>query len=162
MGSRQFLIFTAKVTAAHVLTYFIVGAVAYQLFTKEFYVGPDPIFRAFMRTEAEPELWAHVMRWFLPAQVLRGLLIAAALYPFFETLAGWRFGKRFLVISSLYVVLGFWACAVAAPGTIDGFVYTRPIFTPRVHLLVQPEIVAQGLALGALVAWWMARRQKAG
>jgi hypothetical protein len=161
MNPKRFSIFAGKVTAAHVLTYFIVGAVAYQLITKDFYVGSDPIFKAFMRTEAEPDLWAHVMRWFLPAQILRGILIAAVLYPFFDTLNGRSFPKRFLSISSLYVVLGCWAAAVAAPGTIEGMVYMRPYITPAIHLKVQPELVAQGLALGALVAWWMAPGKKA-
>jgi hypothetical protein len=55
----------------------------------------------------------------------------------------------------LYLVLGFWAAAVAAPGTIEGMVYMRPIFTPLVHLKVQPEIVLQGLAWGAMVAFWI-------
>jgi hypothetical protein len=81
--------------------------------------------------------------------------MAAALYPFFHTLTNWSFRKRFLSISGLYIVLGFWAAAVAAPGTIEGMVYMRPIFTPVVHLKVQPEIVLQGLALGAIVAFWM-------
>jgi len=81
--------------------------------------------------------------------------MAAALYPFFNTLMNWSFKKRFLSISGLYIVLGFWATAVAAPGTIEGMVYMRPIFTPVVHLKVQPEILLQGLALGAIVAFWM-------
>jgi hypothetical protein len=67
----------------------------------------------------------------------------------------WPFGKRFLSISGLYIGLGFWAAAVAAPGTIEGMVYLRPIFTPVVHLTVQPEVILQGLALGAMVALWM-------
>jgi hypothetical protein len=155
MKPRHFLIFASKVTAAHVITYLLAGTIFYPLFTKELYVGPNPIFKLFMRTEVEPELWKHVAAWFLPAQFLEGLLIAAALYPFFDTLLRWRFSKRFLSISGLYIVLGFWAATVAAPGTIEGMVYLRPIFTPLVHLKVQPEILVQGLALGAMVALWM-------
>ena len=155
MKPRHFLVFASKVTAAHVITYLVAGAIAYPLFTNEFYVGPNPIFKLFMRTEVEPELWGHVATWFLPAQFLEGLLIAAALYPFFDTLMIWSFRKRFLSISGLYLVLGFWAATVAAPGTIEGLVYLRPVFTPLVHLKVQPEIILQGLALGAIVALWM-------
>jgi hypothetical protein len=81
--------------------------------------------------------------------------MAAALYPFFNTLMNWSFKKRFLSVSGLYIVLGFWAAAVAAPGTIEGMVYMRPIFTPVVHLKVQPEIILQGLTWGAIVAFWM-------
>jgi hypothetical protein len=155
MSPRHFLTFASKVTAAHIITYIVAGAIAYPLFTKEFYVGSNPVFRVFMRTELEPKLWRHVASWFLPAQFLEGLLIAAALYPFFDTLLSWSFSKRFLSISGLYIVLGFWAATVAAPGTIEGLVYLRPLFTPLVHLKVQPEIIVQGLALGAMVALWM-------
>jgi hypothetical protein len=155
MRPRHFLTFASKVTAAHVITCLAAGAIAYPLLTKEFYVGSNPIFKIFLRTEVEPELWGHVAAWFLPAQFLEGLLIAAALYPFFETLMSWPFRKRFLTISGLYLVLGFWAATVAAPGTIEGMVYLRPVFTPLVHVKVQPEIIGQGLALGAMVAFWM-------
>ena len=138
--------------AAHVTTYFLAGAIAYPLLTKEFYVGPNPIFATFLRTEAEPGLWAHVIRWFLPAQILRGVLIAAVLYPLFDIMKLWTFGKRFLWIASVYLVFGFWAATVAAPGTIEGMVYMRPFITPMVHLKVQAEIALQGLGLAFLIA----------
>jgi hypothetical protein len=158
MHFKRFLIFAAKVTVAHVVSYFVVGAIAYALLTKPFYEGSNPVFSTFMRTPAQPELWKHVMTWFLPGQVLRGLLIAAVLYPFFDALKAWSWCKRFLSISGLYLVLGFWASAVAAPGTIDGLIYLRPEITPFAHLMVQPEIIVQGLILGASVALWIAPR----
>ena len=155
MNLNRFLTFAGKVTVAHVVTYFIIGAVAYQISTKQFYEGANPIFAAFMRSQAEPGLWRHVMTWFIPAQILRGVLIAAVLYPLFNTFNSWSFGKRFLSIAGLYLVLGFWAATVAAPGTIDGMVYMRPEITAYAHLMVQWEIIIQGLALAAWVAWWM-------
>jgi len=158
MDSRRFLSFAAKVTVAHVVSYFVIGAAAYALLTKSFYEGTNPVFSTFMRTPAQPELWKHAMTWFIPGQVLRGILIAAVLYPFFDALKAWGWCKRFLTISGLYLVLGFWASAVAAPGTIDGLIYLRPEITPYAHLMVQPEIVVQGLILGAWVARWMVPR----
>ncbi len=149
---KRFAIFALKVVAAQVTTYFLAGAAAYPLLTKQFYVGPRPIFAIFLRTEAEPELWSHVVRWFLPAEILRGFLIATVLYPLFDTLKNWPFLKRLLFIAGLYIVLGFWAATVAAPGTIEGMIYMRPFITPYVHLAVQPEIVGQGLGLAFLVA----------
>jgi len=113
-----------------------------------------------MRTEAEPELWRHVMVWFLPAQILRGLLMALALYPLLDTLIGWNWTKRFLVIAGIYLVFGFWASTVAAPGTIEGLVYLRPEFTPSVHLTEQPEIIAQGLLMSAWLAYWILPRSQ--
>jgi hypothetical protein len=161
MDVRRFLSFATKVTVAHVVSYFVVGAAAYELLTKPFYEGSNPIFSTFMRTPAEPELWKHVMTWFIPGQVLRGVLMAGVLYPFFDTLQPWGWGRRFLSISGLYLVLGYWASAVAAPGTIDGLIYLRPEITPYAHLMVQPEIVVQALILGAWVARWMVPRQGA-
>ena len=152
MDIRRVMVFGGKVTAAHVTTYFLAGALAYNFLTKEFYIGPNPIFASFMRTEAQPEMWSHVVRWFLPAQILRGLLMAMVLYPLFDTLKAWSFGKRYMLIAALYLVLGFWGATVAAPGTIEGMVYLRPFITPEVHLRVQPEIIGQGLALAFLIA----------
>jgi hypothetical protein len=144
MNFKPFFIFTSKVIFVHLVTYFIVGAIAYQLFTQQFYEGANPIFAVFMRTPSEPNLWS--------------LLIAAVLCLFFNTLKGWNFRRRFLSIASLYLVFGFWASAVAAPGTIDGAIYMRPEITAYAHLMVQPEIVIQGLALGAGIAAWMVRK----
>jgi len=152
MNVRRYSIFSAKVVAAHVTTYFVAGAIFYQFLTKDFYTGPNPIFATFMRTEAEFNLWAHVMTWFLPAQILRGVLMAAVLYPLFDTLKTWPFGRRFLWIASVYLVFAFWSAAGAAPGTIEGMVYMRPPITGLVHLKVQPEIIFQGLGLAALIA----------
>lgn len=158
MNSKRFLNFAAKTAVAHTVSYFVVGAIAYQLLTKQFYEGARPIFSTFMRTPAEPALWKHVMTWFIPGQVLRGCLFAVALYPFFDMLNSWSWSKRFITISGVYLVVGYWASAVAAPGTIDGLIYMRPEITPSAHLMVQPEIVIQGLILGAWLGRWMAPR----
>jgi hypothetical protein len=64
----------------HIVSYFVVGAASFQLLTKQFYEGSSPVFSTFMRTPAEAELWKHTMTWFIPGQVLRGVLIAAVLY----------------------------------------------------------------------------------
>lgn len=157
---KQFWVFAGKVAVAHTVTYFVLGGIAYQLLTKPFYVGPDAVFDTFMRTEAEPQLWRHVMSWFLQAQLLRGLLIAAAIYPFFSSLIQWTYTRRWLSIAGLYVVLGFWAAAVAAPGTIEGMVYLRPEITPLIHLKVQPEIIVQGLLMSAWISRWMVPKHR--
>ncbi len=160
MPAKSFLSFAIKLIVVQVVTYLVVGSIAYQLLTKPFYTGPDPLFASFMRTETQPETWGHVVTWFLPANLVRGLLMALALYPFAEAWLGWGYWKRCLSLAGLYLVFGFWAATVAAPGTIEGLVFLRPEFTPAVHLKVQPEIVVQGLALGAWLAGWVAPRRK--
>lgn len=78
--------------------------------------------------------------------------MAAVLYPLFDTLKTWSFGRRFVWIAGVYLVFGLWSAAGAAPGTIEGMVYMRPPITGLVHLKVQPEIIVQGLGLAALIA----------
>jgi hypothetical protein len=48
---------------------------------------------------------------------------------------------------------------VTVPETIEGLVYLRPEFTPRVRLTVQPEIVVQGGSLGLRPGWWIRPRK---
>jgi hypothetical protein len=160
MNKKRCLSFAAKVIAAQVTTYFLAGAVFYPLLTRPYYEGPNPIFAAFLRTEADTGLWAHVVNWFLPAEILRGILIATVLYPLYDILKAWSVLKRLLYVASLYLVLGFWAATVPAPGTLEGMVYMRPFITPEVHLRVQPEIILQGLALAAFIAGIMIERPR--
>ena len=156
---KKLLIFSLKLTTVHVITYYIIGGIAYQLVTKEFYIGENPVFSTFMITENDAELWSQVMIWILPGQIIRGILISIVVFPFFETLISWRYLKRFFVIAGLYLVLGFWASTVAAPGTIDGIIYMRPEINLNAHLAVQPEIIIQGLLLSAWISKWMAPKK---
>jgi hypothetical protein len=152
---KNFLNFSGKLIVVHVVTYYTIGALAYRLITWRFYTGLKSVFSSFMVMQTDPVLWPKVMIWILPGQILRGLLMAVALYPFFDILCKWKYLKRWIVIAGIYIIFGFWASCVAAPGTIDGMIYMRPEITSEVHLLVQPEIILQGLLLSAWIAKWM-------
>jgi len=86
MNKKRFLSFVAKIIAAQVTIYFLAGAVLCPLLTKPYYEGPHPIFAVFLRTEADLGLWGHVVNWFLPVEILRGILIAAVFYPLHDIL----------------------------------------------------------------------------
>ena len=88
--------FVLLVVVAHTTTYFAVGALAFATLTHGLYEGADPLFGAYLRTPGETGLWQHVTTWFLPAQLLRGLLIGLALSPFLTTLRRWSIGRRTL------------------------------------------------------------------
>lgn len=154
---KQFTWFAVKVTVAQAVTYIVAGMIAYPLLTRQFLEGSSPLLAPLMRLPSEPELWSHVLRWMLPAQVLRGILIAGALYPFLSTLQAWSCTKRFLSIASLYVVIGQWTSPVAGASTIERWVILRPEFTtPYIVLNVIPEGLIQGLGFGAWLARWLA------
>jgi len=151
-GRRGLIAFVLLVAVAHTLTYFVVGALAFATLTHVLYEGADPLFGSYLRTPSETQLWQHVMTWFLPAQLVRGALIGLALSPFLPSLRRWSVWKVTAAVAGIYLVFGFWAAAVAAPGNIEGLVYLRPEFGPDVVLLVQPEIIVQGVAMSLLVA----------
>ena len=153
---KRFLIFAGKVIVAYVVTSFLVGAVSYQLLTKDLFEGPDSILAAFYRTPAEPELWRQALIWAYPVQVLRAFLYASVLYPFYDTLNGWGYGRRFGAIAGLWVVLGVLA---SSGGTIESMYMMRPEFTtPAILLRTLPEPIVHGLALAAWVGRWMAAK----
>lgn len=157
VGGRDLAWFVLLVAIAHAITYFLVGALAFATLTHGLYEGADPLFGSYLRTPGEIQLWQHVTTWFLPAQLLRGVLIGLALSPFLPSLRRWSVWQRTVAIAGLYLVIGFWAGAVAAPGNIEGLVYVRPEFSIDVFLRVQPEIIVQGAAMSFLVSLGLKR-----
>ena len=152
---KNIITYLLKFATVHTITYLIVGMIAYPLLTKDFYIGENAVFSSFMVTQEDGELWNNVLVWILPGQLLRGILIGLAFYPFYSVLNSWTYQKRFLTIFSIYTIIGFWASTVAAPGTIDGMIYMRPEITLMTHFKVQPEILIQGLLLSAWISKWM-------
>lgn len=149
---KRYLLFVLFFTVAHILTYLVVGALAYESITKQFYQGEVPTF-IFMRTESDPQLWAHAMRWMIPGQVIRGIIMGLALLPFMAVLIRSSVLKRGLIISLIYFVFSHLSAAGPTTSNIEGFIYLRPEYlTARSFLLTQPEIVVQSLALGFLFA----------
>lgn len=154
MNSRRFLIFVGKVTVVLVVTTFVVGVFAYPLLTKDLFVNPDSALARIYRTQAEPELWNAVYVWILPVQIVRAFLIALVLYPFYDTLNGWGYWKRFISIAGLLVLLGHLA---GSSGIIEGLYMLRPEFvTPEIFLRSLPEPIVQGVLIAAWLAKWMA------
>lgn len=149
---KRYVLFILFFTIAHILTYLVVGALAYEFITKQFYQGEVQTF-IFMRTESEPQLWAHVMKWMIPGQVIRGIIMGLALLPFMAVLVRSPVLKRGLMISLIYFVFSHLSAAGPTTSNIEGFIYFRPeYFTTRTFLLTQPEIIVQSLALGFLFA----------
>lgn len=148
--ARGFGRFWFRVTACHVVTYFLAGIVAYSLFN----------YRALFQAEALATYMRPVdSKWVAagPAlQVIRGLVIAIVLYPFrkviFGTPQGW------LKLSGLLVGLSVLSPSGAAPGSLEGLVYTT--VTWPVQLKGLPEVIVQNFAFAALlVAWYRSPRK---
>jgi hypothetical protein len=138
------LIFVAKSTALYCVAYLLAGGIAYQLLTRRFYVGADPIFTAYLRSESNPGEWAHTTVWLVPALALRAVLISLALLPFVGALRKMATTKRVAVTFTLLFVLTHLGAAAPSPSNIEGLVYMRPeLIRADAFLLTQPEMVLQ-------------------
>jgi hypothetical protein len=156
--NKQNLHFVAKSTGIYTLVYLVVGAVAYQLITKQFYVGDDPIFTAYLRSESNPAEWAHTNLWLVPGLLLRALLISLVLLPFVEALRKMAFWKRAGVLFAFMFVLIHLAAAAPSPGNIEGLIYMKSELSGLTSfLLTQPEMIAQ-CVLFALGLSWVIRK----
>jgi hypothetical protein len=152
--NKQNLHFVAKSTGIYTLVYLVVGAVAYQLITKQFYVGDDPIFTAYLRSESNPAEWAHTNLWLVPGLLFRALLISLVLLPFVEALKKMSFWKRAGVLFALMFVLIHLAAAAPSPGNVEGLIYMKPELSGFTSfLLTQPEMIAQCLLFALGVSW---------
>jgi hypothetical protein len=107
-----------------------------------------------MRTPDQTDLWRHVTIWMLPFQILRGLLIAAVLYPFLSCLHAWPYWKRAATIASLYIILGQWASTVAGSGTIEGWLILRPEFTSFPIVI---KAMVEGFVQGVALSLWISK-----
>jgi len=154
MKVRRFFVFTGKVIVALLVTVLVSGMVAYPLLTQDLFESPDSVLAKVYRTQADPELWNQVYVWILPVQIFRAVLIAAVLYPFYDTLNQWGYWKRFLSIAGLLVVLGHLA---GSSGIIEGLYMMRPEFvTSEILVKTLPEPIIQGTLISAWLAKWMA------
>ncbi len=143
MTGKTFAFFTSRTIIVHIVTYVIVGMLAYYIQWSGVYGGPA--MQTYMKTPSE------FGPWVIPSQILRGFILAVALYPFLGRILelkrwGW------LSVSSLYLLIGTIA---GSDGVIENIVFTTtPVFFTLATL---PEIVAQGLMFGYLLVLWERR-----
>jgi hypothetical protein len=138
--------FTLRSTVLHVLTYLVIGAASYWLVARRYWTGPEAL--PWLRN---PE-GEFVQRWFLPAQIVRGVLLGVALFPLRGALLGLgRWGG--LVVAALLLLIG---SVAGISGVIEDWVYSTT-FDLGLFLAHLPEIVLQTLLYGYLLLAWQRR-----
>ena len=141
---KTFLNFAGQVIVAHTLTYFVAGMIASNVFHYAA-VFEMPIVRDYMLPIAQHNL---PIGPFL--QPVRGLIFAIGLWPIrrllIEEKRGW------LILWGLLVTVGILSTPAAAPGSIEGMLYTRlPLWY---HIMGLPEILLQTLVFSIWLVWW--------
>ena len=143
MSLKSFSYFTARVVILHTLTFLIAGWIAIALQWEGTYGGTAAQF--FFR---DPNS-AYVQTWLIPTEVLRGILLAVALYPFLGRIMemkrwGW------LAVASNYLLIG-----EIGVGTLELITYSN---LPASFLLASiPEAALDALLFGYLLVLWQRR-----
>jgi hypothetical protein len=147
-----YLLFSVWFTVIHTAVYTIAGAVALKL-SKDLYEEKNRLmdYMNDMSVELENK---HVAKWFLPAQLLRGLLMSVVLYPVLGLLGDLTFGLRFAFLAGIMFIYTDLASAVPFPNNIEGFVYLKKRYLKKdIFWKFYLETVLYSLAFGGLVSW---------
>jgi hypothetical protein len=141
--------FFFRITACHMVTYMIVGFIAYTImdyptrFSEEcsIMVPTDST-----RVALGPSL-----------QVIRGLIFALVLYPFRRVFLdeGWGWLKLW----GLFLGLAILSTAGPAPGSVEGLIYTKAPIGGQILGLW--EVVVQTLAMSVLFVAWSRKPSRA-
>ncbi len=154
MKIKSLLGFIGRVTVVHFVTYWVFGLV-FALFNP-FSPGQHIIhalteFECYFRPITDPLLRAGPL-----LQIVRGAILALALYPFrsifLQSKRGW------LYLWGLFLALAIIAPSGACPGSIEGIAYSKlPL---SIFITGNPEVYLQTLAFAVLVYAWERRREK--
>ncbi len=138
----------AKITVAHMLTYMMMGIIAYTVLDYRA-VWSTPTMVCWIRPLDSPLVRAGVL-----FQPIRGLIYALAFFPLREILFGRKHG--WLLMWWLLVALGILGTFGPAPGSAEGYVFT---ILPGQYLGYL-EVVPQAFLLSAISTYWVRHPEK--
>lgn len=151
MTEDRFGRFFLRVSACHMVTYFVAGLLAFTLLDYGA-AFQSPWFSCWMRPTTSPWVAAGPgLQW------IRGFVFALVLFPFREVFLGVRLG--WLKLWGLVAGIGIVSTYGPAPGSIEGLLYTT--IPPLQQLMGLSEVVGQSLAFSALLFVWYRRPRRA-
>ena len=139
-----FTAFAWRVLSLHMLTYFLVGLVAFLALDYR---------RAFEATELRYLMRPTTSPWVAagPAlQIFRGLLFAVILYPLAADILPRKNGV--LLLWSFFIGFAILGAAGPSPGSLEGILYTK--LPMSLHLMGLPEVILQTLLFSAGLVLW--------
>ncbi|MBI9049472.1 MAG: hypothetical protein JEZ00_08630 [Anaerolineaceae bacterium] len=140
----------SKTTVIHTITYFLMGIIAFTLFnyTEEFASGA---LSGYMRPTDHPMVMAGVL-----FQPLRGILFGVVFFLLRDILFSRKNG--WLIAWIMLVFVGILSTFGAAPGSIEGFVYTKLGISQ--FGLGMIEVFGQAFLLSVLTYQWVNHPEK--
>ena len=147
----EYIKFSLFFILSHGITYLIAGAMALKI-SKDIYENRKRLC-TFLRDMADKEESLHVSLYFIPAQILRGLLMSIVLYPFLDVLVGFSFGLKFIFFCSLMFVYTHIAAASPFIDNIEGFVYFKNEYLKKKSFIkFQLEMIIYSILFGLIMS----------
>lgn len=145
-----FLGLTIKTIVVHTVTYFIMGLLALTILDyRSAFEGS--VTREYMRQVSEP-----IVALGPALQFIRGILFAVVFYLLRDTLFGRRNGWQILWV--MLVSLGILSTFGAAPGSVEGLLYTKmPV---GLQISGWLEVMTQALLLSVILFYWVNHPEK--
>jgi len=143
-------VFLWRISAVHVITYFIVGIITMTFFNYEHLFSSGNL-ASFMKPLDSP--WVALGPGL---QIFRGIIFALVLWPFKSIFLDEK--KGWLKIWMLFIGLSILSTFGPALGSIDGFIYTTvPI---KQQLIFLPELLFQSFLLSFCIFYWYRKPKK--
>jgi hypothetical protein len=140
-----FLGLTVKTIVVHTVTYFIMGLLALT-FLEYRTAFAEPVTREYMRQVDDPLIALGPS-----LQFIRGILFAVVFYLLRDILFGRRNG--WLIMWVMLVSLGILSTFGAAPGSVEGLLYTKmPV---GLQISGWLEVMTQALLLSVVLFYWV-------
>ncbi|MDD4364057.1 MAG: hypothetical protein PHD33_07650 [Atribacterota bacterium] len=148
----RYLFFSLGFTIIHTIAYTIAGMLALKI-SKDLYEEKERLLD-FIRDMSDETDRKHVTKWFMPAQLLRGLLMSFALYPILGLLGNISFIFRFIFFSSLMFIYTDFSSAVPFPNNIEGLVYMKSRYQKKnLFWKLYYEMIIYSLLFSILTSW---------
>ncbi|KAB3533581.1 hypothetical protein F8154_10470 [Alkaliphilus pronyensis] len=119
----KYLVFSFWFVIMHVVSYSLAGILALKI-SKDIYEGKGRVMD-YLKDMSDDKERRYVEIWFLPAQILRGLILSLVLYPVLNSLGEMSFSLRFIFFVGLMFIYTHLGSAAPCPDNIEGFVYLR-------------------------------------
>jgi hypothetical protein len=119
----SYLTFTLWFTIIHTAAYILAGVIALKI-SKDIYESKER-YADFLRDMGDPAESKHVQKTFIPAQLVRGVIMSLVLYPVLGALGEISYIGRFFFFAGLMFVYTEISSAVPFPTNIEGFVYMK-------------------------------------
>ena len=138
-------------TLSHIIAYTTAGVIALKI-SKDIYESKSR-HCDFLRDMGDENETRHVQKYFLPAQIIRGIMMAAVLLPILDTILAFDFVTMIIFFSGLMFVYTHFAAVSPFIDNIEGFVYFKNKYLQKKEFLkFQFEMILYSILFGILLS----------